>query len=145
MSCIKLHSFADDLNRFYIFRQVGDSKATPMHVTISIEAIDRWFNRLQSFSNEFTSNSITCFGSRRKLGKLNISRFYPHNETANIPSTKHSVRNFGIVFDSQLTLAEIINSSIKLKLFAYQLRQMHLMHQYQDAFKTMVHLQFKRC
>ena len=75
--------------------------------------------------------------SRQQLCVLNITPVRLHNGTVIVPSS--SALNLGVIFDSQLTMAEHVNS-ITRSCF-YQLRQLHFIRRCvsQDAAKALVH------
>ena len=132
---VSVHSYADDL-QLYVHCRAEDSVAAIMRVTACIEAIDNWFgsNRLKMNPEKA---QLIWLGSRQQLCVLNITPVRLHNETVIVPSS--SALNLGVIFDSQLTMAEHVNS-ITRSCF-YQLRQLHFIRRCvsQDAAKALVH------
>ena len=132
---VSVHSYADDL-QLNVHCRAEDSVAAVMRVTVCIEAIDKWFgsNRLKMNPEK---TQLIWLGSRQQFCVLIITPVRLHNGTVIVPSS--SALNLGVIFDSQLTMAEHVNS-ITRSCF-YQLRQLHFIRRCvsQDAAKALVH------
>ena len=101
-----MHCYADDL-QLYVHCRVDDSAAAAARLLRRIEIIDKWFG-----SNHLKMNpektQLIWLGTRQQLGSLIITPLLLHDGTTIMPS--ESVRNLGVIFDSQMTMAEHVNT-----------------------------------
>ena len=101
-----MHCYADDL-QLYEHSRVGDSAAAAARLQRCIEIIDKWFssNRLKMNPEK---TQLIWLGTRQQLGSLVITSLLLHDGTTIMPS--ESARNLGVIFDSQMTMAEHVNT-----------------------------------
>jgi hypothetical protein len=116
--------------------RVGDAEAAVVRLLACIEAIDNWLgsNRLKMNPEK---TQFLWLGSRQQLSHIKIVPLHLHNGTIIVPST--SVRNLGVIFDSNLTMAEHVNNVTRACF--YQLRQLRFIRHSlsDDAARMLVH------
>ncbi len=132
---VHVHCYADDL-QLYVHCTVADAPAAVERLLKCIKAIDEWMgsNRLKLNPDK---TQIIWLGTRQRLATLDISPVRLHDGTVIQPAT--SVRNLGVIFDSELSMAEHV-SSITRSCF-YQLRQLRFIRHSltPDCAKMLVH------
>ena len=115
---VAVNCYADDL-QLYVHSRVSDSAAAAARLLRCIEIIDKRFG-----SNHLKMNpektQLIWLGTRQQLGSLVITPLLLHNGTTIMPS--ESVRNLDVILDSQMTMAEHVNTATR-NCF-YQLRQL---------------------
>lgn len=116
---ISVHCYADDL-QLYTHCRPRDTAAAAARLLHCIQAVDEWMgsNRLKMNPDK---TQIIWLGSRQRLATFDtLSPLRLHDGTIVTPST--SVRNLGVVFDSEMLMADHVNSITRACF--YQLRQL---------------------
>ena len=101
-----MHCYADDL-QLYVHCRVGDSAAAATRLLRCIEIIDKWFG-----SNYLKMNpektQLIWLSTKQQLGSFVITPLLLHDGTTIMLS--ENVRNLGVIFDSQMAMAERVNT-----------------------------------
>jgi hypothetical protein len=132
---VNVHCYADDV-QLYIHCTVDEAPAAVHRLLSCIEAVSRWLssNRLKLNPDK---TQLIWLGTKQRLARLNITSVRLHNGTVIELST--SVRNLGVIFDSEMSFAEHVNSTVRACF--YQLRQLRFVRRSltPDCAKTLVH------
>ena len=122
--------------QLYVHCRTEESAAAVRRMLSCIAAIDKRLgsNRLKMYPGK---TLIIWLGSRQCLATINITPLHLHNGTVITPST--SVHNLGVVFDSDLSMSELVNK-VTSNCF-YQLRQLRTVPRSLslDTARTLVH------
>jgi hypothetical protein len=132
---VHVHCYADDL-QLYVHCTVHDAPAALQRLLRCIEAIDIWMgsNRLKLNPDK---TQLIWLGTRQRLATLNIAPVCLHDGTVIKPSS--SVRSLGVILDSELSMAEHVNSVTRMCF--YHLRQLRFVRHSltPDCAKMLVH------
>ena len=106
---VTVHCYADDL-QLYVYCTVAEAPAALQRILGCIEAIDSWMgsNRLKLNPGK---TQLIWLGTKGRLATLDITPVRLHEGTVIKPST--SVRNLGVIFDSELSMLEHVSSVIR--------------------------------
>ena len=132
---VTVHCYADDL-QLYVHCAVTEAPAALQRILSCIEAIDKWMgsNRLKLNPDK---TQLIWLGTKQRLATLNINPVRLFDGTVIKPST--SVRNLGVIFDSELSMSEHVNSVTRTCF--YHLRQLRFVRHSltSDCAKMLVH------
>ena len=132
---ITVNCCADDL-QLYVHCSVAEAPAALQRILSCIEAIDNWMgsNRLKLSPDK---TQLKWLGTKQRLVTLDITPNRLHDGTVIKPST--SVRNLGVIFDSELSMSEHVSSVTRTCFYHQRLLRFvrHLLTP--DCAKMLVH------
>ena len=135
---VTVHCYADDL-QLYVYCTVAEAPAALQRILGCIEAIDSWMgsNRLKLNPDK---TQLIWLGTKQRLATLDITPVRLHEGTVIKPST--SVRNLGVIFDSELSMLEHVSSVTRA--YFYHLQQLRFVRYslIPDCAKMLVHAFF---